>query len=243
MSKDLLLSPEEFLKSGIHIGTRYKTKGMKRYIYNVRKDGLKVLAIETISDRIKHAAKILAEYEPQDIVIVGRRSFASTPIKKFCDATGMKCIVGRFIPGTFTNTTEEDFYEPKIIFITESNIDKQAIMEAKELNIPVIGFSSTNNFTENIDFVIPANNKGSKSLATLFWLLAREYQLVKGIIKTRQDFKTKVDDYVSKIKEKRQPQQMQRGRGRFGARRFGFRGNTNRYDDHDDDRPKRRNIY
>jgi len=220
MSKDLLLTPEEFLKSGIHIGTRYKTKGMKNYIYNTRRDGLKVLAIETISDRIKLAAKIIAGYEPSKVVIVGRRIFALTAIEEFCKITGTKSITGRFIPGTFTNTESKTFIEPELVIVTESNIDKQAVQEAKNINVPVIAFSSTNNFTENIDLLIPANNKGKKSLAVLFWLLAREVQFVKGVIKTRQEFTHKSDDFEFKGKEKRVVVPQQRG----GRRPFRRRG-------------------
>ncbi len=219
MGKDLLLSPEEFLKSGIHIGTRFKTKGMKKYIYSSRKDGLKVLAIETISDRIKLAAKIIANYEPSKVAIVGRRVFAKTAIELFCKVTDTKPVIGRFIPGTFTNTDSKTFMEPELIVVTESNLDKQAIAEAKDLDLPVIGFCSTNNFTENIDLIVPANNKGKKSVATLFWLLAREVQLEKGIIKTRQEFTSNVDDFEFKGKEKRSPSaQTKRGPRRFFRR-------------------------
>jgi small subunit ribosomal protein S2 len=200
MEKDLLISPEEFLKAGLHIGTKYKTKGMVKYIYKTRKDGLKVLAIETISKKLAKLAKILAKYESPKVAIVGRRIFASKPINKFCEITGMKPFIGRFIPGTFTNKSAKLFFEPDMVLIAESNIDKQAITEAKQLNIPVVSFSSTNNFTENIDFVVPANNKGRKSLAMLFWLLARQIQLEQGIIKTKIDFKHTVESFEFKGK-------------------------------------------
>lgn len=202
MAKDLLMTPEEFLKSGVHIGTRYKTGGMKKFIYSVRKDGLKVLAIETISDRIKEAAEMIAKYDPEKVVVVGRRLFASTPIKKFSEIIGAKPLIGRFIPGTFTNTSAKRFIEPDLVILTESNLDAQAVLECKKLVIPTIAFSSTNNFTEDINFIIPSNNKGRKSLAVLYWLLAREVQFIKGIIKSRSEFTHKVDDFEFKGKEK-----------------------------------------
>jgi small subunit ribosomal protein S2 len=217
MGKDLLLSPEEFLKSGIHIGTRFKTKGMKKYIYSSRKDGLKVLALATI--RIDNCCKNNRNIEPSKVAIVGRRVFAKTAIELFCKVTDTKPVIGRFIPGTFTNTDSKTFMEPELIVVTESNLDKQAIAEAKDLDLPVIGFCSTNNFTENIDLIVPANNKGKKSVATLFWLLAREVQLEKGIIKTRQEFTSNVDDFEFKGKEKRSPSaQTKRGPRRFFRR-------------------------
>lgn len=202
MSKDLLISPEEYLKSGIHIGTRYKAKTMNKYIYKLRKDGLKVFSIEDIDEKIRYLAKFFANYDMENVAIVGRRIFAKTAIEQFCKITGAKPYVGRFVPGLFTNAQNRTFFEPELVFITESNLDKQAIMEAKIINVPVIGLSSANNSAKNVDFVVPCNNKGKKSIALLFWLLAREYQLIKGIIKSRDDFKYKVDDFEYKGKVK-----------------------------------------
>ncbi|MEM0162571.1 MAG: 30S ribosomal protein S2, partial [Thermoproteota archaeon] len=40
----------------------------------------------------------------------------------------------------------------------------------------------TDNSCSNIDLIIPANNKGRKSLALVFWILAREVCRINGII-------------------------------------------------------------
>lgn len=220
MSKELLISPEDYLKSGIHIGTKYKTNGMNKYIFKLRRDGLKVFSIETIDDRIKSVAKFFANYDMSKVCIVGRRLFAKTAIEQFCKITGARPYVGRFIPGKFTNTTAKNFFEPELVFIVESNLDKQAIAEANILHIPVIGLSSTNNETNGIDLVIPSNNKGKKSVALIFWLLVREYQFVKGIIKSRNDFTHKVEEFEYTGKEKPMRQDDRRdNRDRRGPRR------------------------
>lgn len=202
MSKELLISPEEYLKSGIHIGTRFKSKGMRKYIFKLRKDGLKVFSIEEIDEKIRALAKFLVNYNPEKIAVVGRRVFAKTAIENFCKIIGAKSYVGRFIPGDFTNAKSKNFFEPELIFVVESNLDKQAIIEAVKVNIPVVSLSSANNSTVNIDYAVPCNNKGKKSLALLFWLIAREYQLCKGIIKSRDDFKHKVEEFEYNGKEK-----------------------------------------
>jgi len=202
MGKDLLVTPEEYLKSGIHIGTRYKSKGMRKYIFKLRKDGLKVFSIETIDDKIRLLAKFIANFDADGVAVVGRRIFAKTAVEQFCKIIGAKPYVGRFIPGKFTNPRIKGFFEPQLIFIVESSLDKQAVHEAVNLGVPVVSLSSANNSLTNIDYTVPCNNKGKKSIALIFWLLAREYQLAKGIIKSREDFTHKVEEFEYTGKEK-----------------------------------------
>lgn len=202
MGKDLLVTPEEYLKSGIHIGTRYKSKGMRKYIFKLRKDGLKVFSIETIDDKIRLLAKFLANFDAEGIAVVGRRIFAKTAVEHFCKITGAKPYIGRFIPGKFTNPQIKGFYEPQLVFIIESSLDKQAVHEAVKIGIPVVSLSSANNSLTNVDYTVPCNNKGKKSIALVFWLLTREYQLAKGIIKSREDFAHKVEEFEYTGKEK-----------------------------------------
>jgi len=47
--------------------------------------------------------------------------------------------------------------------VTDPAGDMQAVNEAINVGIPVIGLCDTNNSTSNVDFVIPTNNKGKKS--------------------------------------------------------------------------------
>lgn len=221
MAKDLLVTPEEYLKSGIHIGTRFRSKGMKKYIYKQRKDGLKVFSIETIDDRLRLLAKFLANYDIEKVAVVGRRIFTKTAIEKFCSIVGAKAYTGRFVPGQFTNPKAKDFFEPELVFVVESSLDKQAVLEAKKIFVPVVALSSANNKLTNIDFVVPCNNKGKKSIGLIFWLLAREYQLAKGIIKSRDDFMHKPEEfeYSGKVKVARKFL-ARRGRRPRRGRRF-----------------------
>src|SRR3989337_859130 len=77
----------------------------------------------------------------------------------------------------------------------------QAITEATNAGIPVIGVSNTDNITSKIDLVIPANNRGRKSLATIYWLLARGILLEKDAIKNDNQMKYEIDDFQTKITE------------------------------------------
>ena len=85
---------------------------------------------------------------------------------------------------------------------SEPPIDvNRAIKEATNAGIPVIGVSNTDNITSKIDLVIPANNRGRKSLATIYWLLAREILIGKGEIKSDDQMKYEIDDFETKITE------------------------------------------
>ena len=96
----------------------------------------------------------------------------------FAQAIGARQIVGRFIPGTLTNPNLRTYIEPRVIFVTDPQADAQALSEAVKSGLPVIGICDTNNHLRNVDFCIPANNKGRRSLALVYWLLSRE--VLKG---------------------------------------------------------------
>ena len=62
-----LIEADKYLKSGAHIGTRFKSGDMRKYIYKIRKDGLNVLDVQTLDERIKFAANFLSQYAPEKI--------------------------------------------------------------------------------------------------------------------------------------------------------------------------------
>ena len=57
------------------------------------------------------------------------------------------------------------------------------------------GIANTDNVTSELDLVIPANNRGRKSLATVYWLLARE------ILQDSKEMKYEIDDFETKTAE------------------------------------------
>ncbi len=196
MSEQLLVPTEVYLKSGIHIGTKYKTKYMEDFIYKTRPDGLSILNLEKIDQRLKIAAKLLSNYEPEEILIVGRRESAWKPILMFKKITGCQAFIGRYPPGVLTNTNLKNFTEAGIMIVTDPWTDKNAVNDALKVGIPIIGLCDTNNQTNNIDFVLPCNNKGKKSLALIFWILAREYLKLKGRIKNDKEFKYSYEEFI-----------------------------------------------
>ena len=72
--QETLLTPlENYLKVGLHIGTKYRTTYMAPFIYKIRSDGLAVLNVKKIDERIGIAGKFLAQYEPHQILVACRR--------------------------------------------------------------------------------------------------------------------------------------------------------------------------
>ena len=81
--KEPLAPVEEYLAAGVHIGTQQKSKDMKRYIYRVRGDGLYILDIRATDERIKTAAKFLAQFDPPKVLVVTSRQYRPVPCKTF----------------------------------------------------------------------------------------------------------------------------------------------------------------
>jgi len=192
----LLVASEVYLKQGIHIGTKFKTKSMEPFIYKTRSDGLSVLNLEEIDKRIKTAVRFLASYEPEEILVCARRESGWKPAVMFKKATGSKAMIGRYTPGIMTNASLRDFVEAKVIIVTDPWTDRNAMDDAIKIGVLIVGLCDTNNITNKLELVIPCNNKGKKSLAIIFWLLAREYQKAKGKISKDDEFEYSLDDFI-----------------------------------------------
>ncbi len=197
MAEQTFLVPTDvYLKAGIHIGTKFRTKYMEQFIYKTRSDGLSVLNLQKIDERIKLASTLLSQYAPEDILIISRRENGWKPVRVFGQLTGIRTFAGRYPPGIMTNTNLKNFIEAKIILVTDSWPDRNAVMDSMQIGIPVIALCDTNNQANNIDLVVPCNNKGKKSLGLLFYILAREYLKGRGIIRNDSEFKHTIEDFT-----------------------------------------------
>src|SRR3989344_3281925 len=81
-------------------------------------------------------------------------------------------------------------------FIYKTWPDKNAIDDAVRVGIPVIALCDTNNQSNNIDLVVPCNNKGKKSVGLLFYLIAKEYMLKRGLLAGAEEMPAKLDEFV-----------------------------------------------
>ncbi len=158
--------------------------------------------LKKIDERIRIAGFFILRF--RSVLVAGRKDNSFQAAEAFAKATGSKAIIGRFPPGMLTNPSFKEFCEPDLVIVADPVIDEQAVKEANAKRIPVIGICNTFNTAKHIDYIIPANNNGKKSLALIFWLLAREVLKNKGEIKTDEDFKLTLKDFGdTEIAEKR----------------------------------------
>ena len=145
------------------------------------------------------AGKMLSRFKPEDILVVAQRQYAFRPVSKFGEVTGCRSITGRFVPGTLTNPQLDRYLEAKVILVTDPLADIQAMGEAIRVGIPVIALCDANNKTTNVDLVIPSNNKGRRSLAVIYWILAREVLKNRGALKDYADFHFTIEDFEAQV--------------------------------------------
>ncbi len=193
----MLIEKTEYLTAGVHIGMKSCTKFMKKFVYKTREDGLSVFNIQKVDERIESAAKFLSGFE--NIMAVSRKGNGRVAVEKFTEVVGGKSVVGRFPPGTLTNPSFKDFYEPDVILVVDPLIDKQAVKEAVQKRIPIVALCDTFNEVKNIDVVVPLNNNGRKSLAIAFMLIARGILKNKKKIKEDSEFKFDIKDFGGQI--------------------------------------------
>jgi small subunit ribosomal protein S2 len=196
MTQELLVPLDVYLKVGLHIGTKFKTKYMEPFIYKIRQDGLAVLNVQAIDKRLGIATKFLSRYAPEDIIVACRRENGWKAVKLFSKLTGINACAGRYPPGLLTNSQLEDFTEAKIILVVDPWPDKNIVNDAIKKGIPVIALCDTNNTANNIDLVVPCNNKGKRSLGLIFWIFTKEYLKNRGLIKKEDDIKVKMDKFL-----------------------------------------------
>ncbi len=197
MAEEKFLVPRDvYLKSGIHIGTKFRTAYMEQFIYKTRPDGLSVLNLQKIDERIKIAASFLAQYNPEDILVICRRENGWKAVEMFGKLTGVRAFAGRYPPGILTNPNLEQYTEAKIVMVVDAWPDRNAVLDSVKMGIPVIALCDTNNQTNFIDFVIPCNNKGKKSLGLLFYILTKEFLKSKGKLKEDEELKEKLEDFT-----------------------------------------------
>ena len=177
---ELLIDRETYETHAVHIGTQQKSADMAQFIQEVRSDGLYLIDIEITDGRIRAISQFINRYNASNIMVVSARQYGQRPARKFAEAIGANASVGRFIPGSLTNPALRSYVEPDMLFVTDPAADQQALREAVDTGLPIVGICDANNNLRNVDLALPANNKGRRSLSLLYWILAREVLKARG---------------------------------------------------------------
>lgn len=173
--KDMLVPIEDYLKSSIHLGTRVITPDMRPFVYKRRADGLAVFNTSLLDDTLRKAIDYLAHFAPEDMIFVCKREAGWKAVNLMTSTLGIKAFTKKYPAGILTNTNLDTFTETKLVVIFDPWLDKNALADAKRVHVPVFGICDTNNFTKDMDFVLPGNNKSWKSIGMMCYLLMRGY--------------------------------------------------------------------
>ena len=179
----ILTSLEDYIKTASYLGTKVITPTMRKYVYRRRLDGLAILNTLLVDKKLSEGINFIKQFKPDDWTLVCKREAGWRAAKMFAELTGVRTFTKKYPAGTLTNIELPNFFETRMIMICDPWLDKNALSDAKRVNIPVIGICDTNNHTTNIDVVMIGNNKSNKSLGLFFWLLTREYMKAHGIDK------------------------------------------------------------
>jgi|SRR3989344_2329081 len=173
--KDPLLPLDDYVKSGIYLGTKVVTPDMRQYVYRRRADGLAIFNTDIIDEKLKEGIEYLSKFEPKEIVLVCKRQAGWKAVELFSRLTGIRVFTKKYPAGILTNTDLPDFFENELTIITDAWLDKNALMDTLKVHKKILMICDTNNFSKDVDQIIIGNNKSPKSLGLILYLLARGY--------------------------------------------------------------------
>jgi small subunit ribosomal protein S2 len=198
---DLEALSDLYTKSALIIGTRFKSKYMRRFISKTRPEGVNIINYQSIDERVRIAGKFLSYFEGEKILVVASRPYAIKPATKFSEYIGAQCITTRFLPGTLTNPMLQSYKRVEVLFVNDPLNDAQAVKEASEIGIPIVALCDTEHTCANVDLVIPCNNKGRKALATIYWLLTVYVLRNRGALGINEMPKFTIDEFETELVE------------------------------------------
>lgn len=209
------LSEDVLRSTGIHIGLKSCTKDMTPYVFSrTPQEGFYLFNIPQTLEKINVAGKLIANTRRQNVVIYGAQLNHLNAINVFSQETGVHGFTGKLVAGTFSNPLLPNYTDVELLVVTDPQnrrptkpyqdlrYDARVLQEARSLGIPIIGICDTDAVTEFVDIVIPANNKGSRAIATVFYLLTRAVLIASNSLKPEQELPYSIADYETMVKRR-----------------------------------------
>ena len=96
---------------------------------------------------------------------------------------------------------------PDALFIVDPNKEKNAILEARKLGIPVFGIVDTNCDPEDVDFIIPGNDDAIRAVNLITHVMANAViEAQGGYVEKVEEDDVEQDDFRQRKPQNRKPQ-------------------------------------
>jgi len=200
------------LACSVHVGTVNVSPTMQRYVWKKNEEGVNIIDLRCTWEKLQLAARVIvAMNNPLDVCAVAlttgqtkQQPLAPRAVLKFSQVTGARHIAGRYTPGTFTNRIQSNFFEPRLLVVSDPVKDFQPILESSYVNMPVIAMADIDAPTRHIDIVIPCNTKSKYSVALCWWMLTREVLRLRGEIRRDVEWNILIDLFLYREPEEQE---------------------------------------
>jgi len=102
---EMLVPLDEYVKSGIYIGTKVVTPLMRPWVYRRRADGLAIFNTDLIDEKLKEGIEYLSKFNAKDIILVCKREAGWKAVEKFGELTGIRVFSKKY-PASKINKTD-----------------------------------------------------------------------------------------------------------------------------------------